>query len=187
MAFLDDLAALGLALVKSYQVTGNSDYLTKAELLFQHINKHHTKQQVFYNFHSSLNDQLIAPKFELVDSVCPSSNSMLCEFFIWLGFLNNDPQKTMLAKDMLAAVLEQAQANPIYFANWLRIYSEWIENPRAIIKYNPQSVNSERLKEFNALCIPVQGQPFVFMVCIGDRCLSPCQDLDSLRKQLATI
>ncbi|MEY4988185.1 MAG: hypothetical protein RL567_1964 [Bacteroidota bacterium] len=187
MAFLDDLAALGLALVKSYQVTGNSDYLTKAELLFQHINKHHTKQHVFYNFHSSLNDQLIAPKFELVDSVCPSSNSMLCEFFIWVGFLNNDPQKTILAKDMLAAVLEQAQANPIYFANWLRIYSEWIENPRAIIKYNPQSVNSDLLKEIDALCIPVPGQSYALMVCIGDRCLSPCQDLDSLRVQLATI
>ena len=187
MAFLDDLAALGLALVKSYQVTGNLDYLTKAELLFQHINKHHTKQQVFYNFHSSLNDQLIAPKFELVDSVCPSSNSMLCEFFIWLGFLTNDPHKTMLAKDMLASVLEKAQANPIYFANWLRIYSEWIENPRAMVKFNPQTINSEQLKEIDALCIPVQGQLYAFMVCIGDRCLSPCEDLDSLRGQLATI
>jgi uncharacterized protein YyaL (SSP411 family) len=112
---------------------------------------------------------------------------MLCEFFIWLGFLNNEPQKTILAKDMLATVMEQAQANPIYFANWLRIYSEWIENPRAIIKYNPQGDNSERLKEIDALCIPVPSQSYAFLVCIGDRCLSPCEDLDSLRVQLATI
>jgi hypothetical protein len=88
---------------------------------------------------------------------------------------------------MLAAVLEQAQVNPIYFANWLRIYSEWIENPRAIIKYNPQRVNSEQLKEIDALCIPVPSQLYAFLVCIGDRCLSPCEDLDSLRGQLAAI
>ena len=187
MAFLDDLAAFGLALMKSYQVTGNSAYLAKAEQLFQYITIHHSKQQVFYNFHSSLNDQLIAPKFELVDSVCPSSNSMLCEFFMWLGFFNNDPAKTILAKDMLAAVLEQAQANPIYFANWLRIYSEWLENPRAIVKFNPHSTSKNQLKELNALCVPVENQSYMFMVCIGDRCLAPCDDINSLKAQLDAI
>jgi uncharacterized protein YyaL (SSP411 family) len=187
MAFLDDLAAWGLALMKSYQVTGNAMYLAKAEQLFQYINTHHSKQQVFYNFHSSLNDQLIAPKFELVDSVCPSSNSMLCEFLMWFGFFNNDVEKTILAKEMLASVLEQAQSNPIYFANWLRIYSEWIENPRAIVKYNPQLTQNDQLKGLNALCVPVDGQSYTFMVCIGDRCLAPCDDLNTLKAQLDTI
>jgi uncharacterized protein YyaL (SSP411 family) len=186
-AFLDDLAAWGLALMKSYQVTGNAMYLAKAEHLFQYINTYHSKQQVFYNFHSSLNDQLIAPKFELVDSVCPSSNSMLCEFLMWFGFFNNDVEKTILAKEMLASVLEQAQSNPIYFANWLRIYSEWIENPRAIVKYNPQLTQNDQLKGLNALCVPVDGQSYTFMVCIGDRCLAPCDDLNTLKAQLDTI
>ena len=187
MAFLDDLAALGLAYMKAYQVTGQTFYLVKAEELFQYIEQNHKQQYSLYNFHSDLNDALIAPKFEIIDSVCPSSNSMVCEFLFWLGFLTNDASKTILAKQMLSGVLEQAQANPIYFANWLRIYSEWMENPRAIIKYNPELIDSKVAKSIDGLCIPVKGQVYTFMVCIGDRCLAPCDDLTELIGQLASI
>lgn len=187
MAFLDDLAALGLAYMKAYQVTGQTFYLVKAEELFQYIEQNHKQQYSLYNFHSDLNDALIAPKFEIIDSVCPSSNSMVCEFLFWLGFLTNDASKTILAKQMLSGVLEQAQAKPIYFANWLRIYSEWMENPRAIIKYNPELIDSKVAKSIDGLCIPVKGQVYTFMVCIGDRCLAPCDDLTELIGQLASI
>lgn len=186
-AFLDDLGALGLAYVKAYQVSGQSDYLQFAHQLYQRIEKHHAKQHALYNFHSNLNDSLIAPKIEIVDSVCPSSNSMICEFYLWLGFLTTNPEMTIRAKEMIAAVLEQAQSNPIYFANWLRIYSEWIENPQAIIKFNPQYINAETLVDFGKICIPVVNQDYNFLVCIGDRCLAPCSDMATLKEQLNTI
>ncbi len=187
MAFLDDLSALGLAYMKAYQVTGQAFYLAKSKELFQYIEQNHKQQHSLYNFHSDLNDALIAPKFEIIDSVCPSSNSMVCEFLFWLGFLSNDASKTIQAKKMLAGVLEQAQANPIYFANWLRIYSEWMENPRAIIKYNPELIDSKVVSSIDGLCIPVKGQAYTFMVCIGDRCLAPCDDITELKGQLASI
>lgn len=186
-AFLDDLGALGLTYVKSYQVSGHPDYLQQALHVYQMIEKHHAKQHALYNFHSNLNDLLIAPKIEIVDSVCPSSNSMICEFYLWLGFLANIPELTIQAKEMIASVLEQAQSNPIYFANWLRIYSEWIENPQAIIKYNPLHIDAESLMDFGKLCIPVENQAYNFMICIGDRCLAPCADLSTLKEQLKAI
>ncbi len=187
VAFLDDLAALGLALVNSYQVTGHMKFLYLAEEIHLLIESNHSKQNALYNFHSNQNDTLIAPKFEIVDSVCPSSNSMVCEFYLWLGFLKNDPNLTIRGKEILAAVLEQAQVNPIYFANWLRIYSEWIENPRALLKYNVQNVSADTLSSLQVTSIPIEGQAYNFMVCIGDRCLSPCNDFDTLLEQLKTI
>jgi uncharacterized protein YyaL (SSP411 family) len=186
-AFLDDLAACGLAFLKAYQAFADEKYIIQVTKLIEAIEQNHSKQNALYNFHSDINDKLIAPKFEIVDSVCPSANSMVCELFLWFGFIKNLPEYTIHGKSMLAAVLEQAQSNPIYFANWLRIHSQWIENPQAIVKYNSSMVNEAELLNISANCIPVVDLPHRFMVCIGDHCLSPCLDVEMLIKQLNTI
>jgi hypothetical protein len=104
-----------------------------------------------------------------------------------MGFLDANVAWTLQGKDMLAAILEQAQANPIYFANWLRVYSTWIENPKAIIKFNPVRIKRSDLIGLNAILIPMHELKENILVCIGDHCLAPCEDVDSLKKQLATI
>ena len=88
---------------------------------------------------------------------------------------------------MMAGILEQAQANPLYHANWLRIYSEWFENPQAMVKVNVKQFTLETLPTIKAKWIPVHDQSEAFMVCIGSRCLMPCQDLATLSEQLASI
>jgi uncharacterized protein YyaL (SSP411 family) len=186
-AFLDDLAACGLACIKAYQTFGDKVYLNQVTIILKAIEQSHTRQNALYNFHSNFNDALIAPKFEIVDSVCPSSNSMLCELFLWFGVIESLPEYTIKGKNMLAAVLEQAQSNPIYFANWLRIHSQWIENPQAIIKYNASMVDASQLNDITANYIPIADLPHMFLVCIGDRCLEPCLDKKTLIEQLKSI
>lgn len=186
-AFLDDKAALGLALVKAFELSGDVEYLLVARQMIIQIEAFHTKRHSLFNFHSNQNDTLIAPKFEILDSVCPSANSMVCELYLWMGFLDANVAWTLQGKDMLAAILEQAQANPIYFANWLRIHSTWIENPKAIIKFNPVRIKRTELIGFNAILIPIHELKENILVCIGDHCLAPCEDVVSLKKQLATI
>ncbi len=187
IAFLDDLASLGLALIQGYLIEGNKKYIQLANFIRSQIDLLHTHQNNLYNFHSNANESLIAPKFEIVDSVCPSANSMVCEFYLWLGFLNSDAALTVKGRAMLAAVIEQAQGNPIYFANWLRIHSEWIENPQAIIKYNPAQISTKDIEDLTYLTIPTTDLNYAAMVCIGDHCLSPCNSMEDLKKQLATI
>lgn len=186
-AFLDDLGAFGMALIHGFQNGGNYDYLLVANDVAKTIKSNHTVQNALYNFHSSANERLIAPKFEITDSVCPAANSMVCEFFMWLGFLNANPTLTIDARNMMAGVLEQVQANPIYFANWLRIYSEWFENPQAIIKYNPSTIERDDITGLGYLCVPIVDLKPFFSVCIGDRCLAPCETIADLKFQLSTI
>jgi len=187
IAFLDDLASLGLALTQAFMLEGDNKYLSLAEFIVQQIDELHTQNYSLYNFHSKANDSLIAPKFEIVDSVCPSANSMVCEFYLWLGFLKSDALLTVKGREMLAAVIEQAQGNPIYFANWLRIHSEWIENPQAIIKYNPNVISKNELANWEYLMIPISDLEYAALVCIGDHCLSPTNSINELKDQLATI
>ncbi len=187
IAFLDDLAALGLAIVHAYLVDSVDHLLAWADFIAAQIEQQHHQQNGLYNFHSNANDTLIAPKFEVIDSVCPSANSLVCEFYMWMGVLKSDVKYTLKGREMIAAVLEQAQANPIYFANWLRIYSEWFENPQAIIKYNANLLNWEDLKSLGYTCISSRELPTAAMVCIGDHCLAPVQSLEELKNQLATI
>ena len=117
----------------------------------------------------------------------PASNSMLCEVLFWCGILWNDVTYTLRAKDMLAAVLEQAAANPLYHANWLRIYSEWIENPRAMVKYNPIKCAKNVLPDLRCTWVPILDQSQSFLLCIGDRCLSPCESINDLLDQFKSI
>lgn len=117
----------------------------------------------------------------------PASNSMFCELLLWAGILLNDVTHTINAKSMLAAVLEQAVANPLYHANWLRIYSEWVENPQAMVKYNAVEFSKNDLPELNVTWLPINNLIHSFMLCIGDKCLSPCENIEQLRIQLNSI
>jgi uncharacterized protein YyaL (SSP411 family) len=186
-AFLDDYSAYGLFLVQLYNETGKVAYLDLVRKIIDCIFQNHDQLNRFFCFQSNLNPPLISNKYEITDSVMPASNSMLCELLFWSGILLNDATLTLRAKDLLAAILEQGAANPLYHANWLRIYSEWMENPRAMVKYNASQFSKNDLPDFNVIWLPIVQQTHAFMLCIGDRCLSPCEDIDDLLVQLNSI
>jgi hypothetical protein len=186
-AFLDDSSAYGLFLVQLYKETANTIYLEQVRKIVDGIYQNHSQLNLLFSFQSNLNEALISNKFELTDSVIPSSNSILCEFLLWSGILLNDVALTLRAKGMLAAVLEQAVSNPLYHANWLRIYSEWIENPRAMVKYNAVKFAKNELPDCAFTWVPSMNQSHSFMLCIGDRCLAPCEEIDELLEQFNSI
>jgi uncharacterized protein YyaL (SSP411 family) len=143
-----------------------------------------------YQYRSSKADYLIAEKVEVMDSVMPSSNSMLCEAFLWLGILRNNADYTLNGRAMLSQILERSIAHPAYFANWLRIYSEWIEHPRAMLKY---AGSSEELDAYK-WCIHKDQLVYIpsteiegFLLCVGDYCFSPVSTLEEVDKQLAEL
>lgn len=186
-AFLDDNSAYGLFLVQLYNETANTIYLDQVKKIIDGIYQNHDQMNHLFSFQSNLNAALISNKYEITDSVIPASNSMLCELFFWSGILLNDVSLTLRAKDMLAAILEQAVANPLYHANWLRVYSEWIENSRTMVKYNPFKYSKNNLPVLNVTWVPIADQTHSFLLCIGDRCLSPCENIDDLVHQHNSI
>jgi uncharacterized protein YyaL (SSP411 family) len=190
-AFLDDLSALSLAYIQIYLQLKDSTYLAKAEAILVQIQQDFShKELALYAYRSKKADFLIAEKVEVMDSVMPSSNSMLCESFLWMGILSNKAEFTVEGREMLSQILDRAIAHPAYFANWLRVYSDWVEHPKALLKYGGAA---KGLAEFE-WCIDKDQLFFIpyegiegYLLCIGDYCFSPVKSLEEVDKQLATL
>lgn len=191
VAFLDDLACLLHAIIDVYLQTGNKELLVHASTLAHKI-KTEFKEDTFYTYVGSQGEQLIADKYELIDSVCPASNSILCESFLWLGYLSSQVEYSIIGKHMIEKIMEQAQSNPIYYANWLRIYSEWFAYPKVLIKYDSANFSKQNLMkedwpiELTMMHLIPDTNPG-FMVCIQDQCLQPVLSISTLKDQLNTL
>jgi uncharacterized protein YyaL (SSP411 family) len=190
-SFLDDISALVLAYIHLYLLTSDSIYKEKADALLQSISIDFAHPELaLHQYRSKMADYLIAEKVEVMDSVMPSSNSMLCESFLWMGILKNKAEYTLKGRAMLSQSLERAISHPAYFANWLRIYSEWIEHPKALLKY---AGNGEGLDGFD-WCIDKDQLVFVpsdeiegYLLCVGDYCFAPVETIQEVDKQLAEL
>ncbi|MHA8102109.1 thioredoxin domain-containing protein [Aquirufa nivalisilvae] len=190
--FLDDYAATTLAYIQLYLVTFDRKYLNIANRLVEKATEiFESKEEGFalYNYAQNKAQELIADKVEFTDSVCPSSNSMLCESLLWLGLIQSQVECTMRAQQMLETVMSKAQANPAYFSNWLRIYSQWFENPQAQVKFNHSFVLDRAMLDsliaLNCTLIPVDNLPSNkhFLVCVGNHCLAPVSTVEELHEQ----
>ncbi|MEN9960227.1 MAG: hypothetical protein RL045_478 [Bacteroidota bacterium] len=190
-AFLDDVSAMVLAYVHVYLLSSDSVYREKADNLLQMICEDFAHPALaLYQYRSKKADYLIAEKVEVMDSVMPSSNSMLCEAFLWMGILKNKADYTLKGRAMLSQILERAIAHPAYFANWLRIYSEWMEHPKALLKF---AGNGEGISSFD-WCIDKDQLVFIpsdeieaYLLCVGDYCFAPVATLLEVDKQLAEL
>lgn len=190
-AFLDDISALVLAYIKLYLLTSDSNFKVKADNLILRIGDEFSHSDLaLYQYRSKKADYLIAEKVEVMDSVMPSSNSMLCEAFLWMGILKNKPEYTLNGRAMLSQILERAIAHPAYFANWLRIYSEWIEHPKALLKYagdgDGLDVFDWCIDKDQLVCIP-SDEIETYLLCVGDYCFAPVSTLHEVDKQLAEL
>jgi uncharacterized protein YyaL (SSP411 family) len=186
-AFLDDIGSYGLFLIHLYKLTGQEKYIKSLDSIINEIQTHHPRQNSLFSYQTTRNTSLISQKYEITDSVMPSSNSIVCELFLWSGYIHSNAKHSLIAKEMMANVIEVATKNPLYHANWLRIYSEWFENPKPIVKYNSIKYKKNELPELDVTWIPNRMQNNDFMLCIGDRCLSPCNSIEDLKVQFETI
>jgi len=194
--FLDDYATFGLAITKLFLKTGNDQLLEKSSQLLEFVLQNFQSTEAdfdLFNYCSNQSEKLIANKIEFTDSVIPSSNSILCEWLLWMGMIKNEVNYTIKGKKMIETVLDKAISNPSYFANWLRLYSEWFEFPKVILKFNPKksslndlqlenwSINYKEMVFIPSLSIP---ENFSFMICIGTHCLAPTSTIAELHDQI---
>jgi uncharacterized protein YyaL (SSP411 family) len=190
-AFLDDVSALVLAYIQMYLETSDAAFKVKADSILQTLSVDFAHPELdLYQYRSKKADYLIAEKVEVMDSVMPSSNSMLCEAFLWMGVLKNKAEYTLKGRAMLSQILERAIAHPAYFANWLRIYSEWIEHPKALLKCGVSVDEVEKFEwciDKDQLVIIPSDEITVYLLCVGDYCFAPVTTLQEVDKQLAEL
>ena len=118
-AFLDDYANIIDAFIALYEVTFDEDWLKKARSLTDQAIQHYYDQQtgIFY-FTAADDEQLIARKSEIMDSVIPASNSVMANNLKKLGLLFDNEDYTEISAQLLRNVVGQIAKYGSSYSNW---------------------------------------------------------------------
>lgn len=83
------------------------------------------QQSTAFYYSSDLNDVLITRKFEIMDNVIPSSNSVMAHQLNKLGVIFEDPTYKEISAQLLANVFPQIRTYGSAYSNWaIRLLEE---------------------------------------------------------------
>jgi uncharacterized protein len=117
--FLEDYAALIIALLELYQTDFDNQWFVHAtQLTDEMIDRFNDPAGGFFDTPSDGEALLYRPK-DVQDNATPSGNSMACEALLRMAALSDRVDFRRKAEEMLGMVAEQALRYPTGFARWL--------------------------------------------------------------------
>lgn len=124
-AFLDDYALVAEAFVELYQATFDEQWLKEAKTITDYCIEHFFDQEsgMFY-YTSNTDEQLITRKFELMDSVIPSSNSVMARVLLKLGTYFQEEKYLELSSQMLTNISDHIKKYASSYSNWALLMLE---------------------------------------------------------------
>ena len=125
-AFLDDYAFVIEAFIALYEVTFNKAWLDQAKSLADYtLAQFYDRQAGAFYYTSDLTEVLITRKFEIMDNVIPSSNSVMAHQLNKLGVIFEDSTYKEIAAQLLANVFPQIRTYGSAYSNWaIRLLEE---------------------------------------------------------------
>lgn len=195
-AFLDDLAFMALAYLKWFLLTNNEHYLNDSNKLIEYIRENFFDSSLeLFTYANRAQNRLIANIPELIDSVIPSSNSVVLECLFYQGQLLEIPSYTILGNKILEKVLSKASDNPSYFSNWWRMMLTFKWNEKIIVKvYNSNRAVEDIKLHLHALSDQIiviekksESLQESYLVCQGEHCFAPLQTFESLVELIKEI
>ena len=118
-AFLDDYANLIDALIALYEVTFDEQWLhTAKKLTDQSIAHYYDEEKGIFFYTADDEEQLIARKSEIMDSVTPASNSVMANNLKKLGLLFDDEIYLNISAQLLRNVAPQISKYGSSYSNW---------------------------------------------------------------------
>lgn len=119
VGFLDDYAFYIEALISLYEVTFDEKWIYEArELANYTLDNFYEEGASAFFFTSKQSEKLIARKYEIMDDVIPSSNSVLIRQLGKLGLIFDEKRFIDLSNQILANVFPQVRAYGSTFSNW---------------------------------------------------------------------
>jgi uncharacterized protein YyaL (SSP411 family) len=132
-AFLDDYAFLINTLIHLYQVTFDAKWIDWAVKLSEYVLTHFKlNNSSLLQYKSDLDKSLIAPKIEMVDSVIPSSNSVMAKNLFMLGQYFYSDSYLELSRNMLSEIQPAISKNAVFFSNWINLMLWFVYPPYEI-------------------------------------------------------
>ncbi len=133
-AFLDDYAFLGDALLELYQITFDDKWVDWAAKITDYAFKQFADDQTYLmNYARRTDPRLTTNKKELVDSVIPSSNSVLARNLYILGQYFASGTYIEWARKMVYEAHEMVTKDPSFFSNWLRLMQWFVQPPYEVV------------------------------------------------------
>ncbi|HEY0668915.1 MAG TPA: thioredoxin domain-containing protein [Sphingobacteriaceae bacterium] len=121
-AFLDDYALISEGLISLYEATFDEKWLIEARKLIEFAFEHfHDPESGMFFYTSSLDEKLIARKFELMDNVMPGSNSVMATCLYKLGHFFDIPDYLSVAAQMLRNIKPHIKSYGSSYSNWANL------------------------------------------------------------------
>ncbi|ARV08018.1 thioredoxin domain-containing protein [Polaribacter sp. SA4-10] len=150
-AYSEDYATVINAFISLYEVTLDEKWLTSAKNLLDHlfVNFFDKKNKMFH-FTSKEDENLIARKYEVVDGVIPSSNSIIANSLFKLGHYYSDKNYLETSEQMLNNLKDDVQLNPANYSNWLNLMTNFVKPYYEVVVAgnNSSEVNKELINNY---------------------------------------
>ena len=202
-AYSEDYATVIQAFISLYEVTLDEKWLFASKNLVDYLfaNFFDEKNKMFH-FTSKEDENLIARKYEVIDGVIPSSNSIIANSLFKLGHYYSDKKYLKTSEQMLNNLKDDVKRNPANYSNWLNLMINFTNpfyevvvagnnaldvNKNLIHTNYPNILIAGTTKENNSL--PLLAYKFneeqtLIYVCVNGTCKKP---ETSLKKALGNI
>jgi hypothetical protein len=175
-AFLEDVAAMGLAMTAAAQALNKPLWWQRAQILAQSMIDTFSMPEGALLSDLSEPDPITGSRpLETGDNVIPSANSMAARFFLELGHACGQTQWIERAEAMAQAMHERVKTDPFWHSGWVLLF-EHLARPVPVLKYGAQArakaMQIWREAPLSPLLVPENSlEPDQMMLCIGTQCL----------------
>ncbi|PJJ84402.1 thioredoxin domain-containing protein [Mucilaginibacter auburnensis] len=200
VAFLDDYANVIDAFIALYEVTFNEEWLGYAKLLANRtlLNYYDDEDGMFF-YTADDDEQLIARKCEIMDSVIPSSNSTMARTLKKLGLFYYNEEFLEVSSQLLRNTFSYIAKYPPSYSNWFMLLLDEVfgVNEVAVTGNNAEDLRAELEKNYvpNKIMLggtkgslPLLegkfGQTTQIYVCKDKTCGLPANDVEGALKQI---
>ena len=202
-AYSEDYATVIHAFISLYEVTLDEKWLrTSKDLMAYLFVNFFDKNNKMFHFTSKEDENLIARKYEVIDGVIPSSNSMIANSLFKLGHYYADKNFLNISEQMLSNLKKEIKIYPANYSNWLNLMVTFTKpfyevvlagknalelNKKLGNTYTPNILVAGTTKENNTLPLLAykfnDAKTFIY-VCVNGTCKKP---QTSITKALASI
>ncbi len=150
VAFLDDYANIIEALIALYEVTFEERWLQQAkELADTSIVHYYDEANGIFFYTADDDEQLIARKSEIMDSVTPSSNSSMARNLKKLGLFFGDEKYLQISAQLLRNIMPHLGSYPSSYSNWVTLLQEELFGTYEVAITGPDFENTRKELENN--------------------------------------
>jgi len=197
-AFLDDYGALIQSYIHLQEITGDTDFLHKAEKWMGYVQAHFVDEEgVFFYYTAQYQSDVIVRQKDTYDGAQPSGNALLCMSLYYLGQVFDNTHWVRQSEQMIHQMRKLIIQYPSSFSYWGQCFSWMAADSIELVAIGPKVYNSlkkvlSRFQPHKMLIFSTKEDPILtstngkysvdnqYYICINKTCLPANGDLKDI-------